>query len=99
VSDTHIVVNCVGVLVAAAGMVWPVPGLVAEHGRLPAAGVPDGVLVLAGALLIVAVLGPLVDVRSAVRGDGAQLPADVRPFGAATSSFASTLGATMEFEE
>jgi hypothetical protein len=67
VGRIHVVTNAGAALVALAGFVWPVPGLVADHGRLPAAGVAHGVLVAAGAVLVVAVLGPLRSVAGAAR--------------------------------
>jgi hypothetical protein len=68
VGRIHVVSNAAAALVALAGLGWPVPGLVADHGRLPAAGVAHGVLVVAGAVLVVAILGPL---RSVLDASGA----------------------------
>ena len=75
VGTIHVAIDAMAALVAAAAVVRPVPGLVADHGRLPAAGVPHAVLVVVGAVLLVAVLGPLAETRAAARA-----PA-VRTFG------------------
>ncbi len=71
VGRIHVVSNAAAALVALAGVLWPVPGLVADHGRLPAAGVAHGVLVAAGAVLVVAALGPLRSVRDISRAAAA----------------------------
>ncbi|HEX3540203.1 MAG TPA: MauE/DoxX family redox-associated membrane protein, partial [Acidimicrobiales bacterium] len=65
VRPLHVVANAVLGMVSLAAVVWPVPGLVADHGRLPGHGVPDAALVVAGAIIAVAIFGPYSALRDA----------------------------------
>lgn len=65
VTRIHLAANVASLAVAVAAAIVRVPGLVVDHARLPAAGVPHGLLIVIGAGLAIVILGPLVETLQA----------------------------------